>query len=545
MNNDKIYPSSTAEDLLKILFHSIEGIVVYTSSELHIGYVNDAMLKLWRKDISIVGQKLIDAAPEFAEFIPILNQVWQTGQTYQAKGVLANIDIDGVLTPTPFDFAYHPVLGDDRDTKAIINSATDVSERLMIEKQLEAKHRGEEQARLKINILNQDLQAINEEYQATNEELQVTMEEVAALNEEYRTVNEQLNAMNERLQENEHTLSLALEAGNLGIYDLELSSGRMECSEQCKLNFGRPVDRRFDFSDLFETILPEYREMVRRKVADSIEKNTLYNAQYQIERPDGSIHWIQANGSPKYDANGTAIRMVGVTQLITEKKNYDLRKDEFLSVASHELKTPLTALKGNLQMLERMRDRIKDEAVLKLLNASLKSMNKVDGMVGDLLEAGKYSESGLSLKKTSFDLAETLEECYVHLTAEQRIKLNVEAEKAIIEADEKRICQVIINFLNNAYKYAGQSEKITLKVADLGQEVRVSVIDQGVGIPPEKILHLFDRFWQSGDKTRSSQGLGLGLYISAEIIRRHGGQIGADSELGNGTTFWFTLPKVG
>lgn len=545
MNNDKVYQSSTAEDLLKILFHSIEGIVVYTSADLHIGYVNDAMLKLWRKDISIVGQKLIDAAPEFAEFIPTLNHVWQTAKTYQAKSVLANIDIDGVLTPTPFDFAYHPVSGDDGVTKAIINSATDVTARLVIEKKLEAKHLEEEQATLKINILNQDLQAINEEFQATNEELQVTMEEVAALNEEYRTVNEQLNAMNDKLQENEHTLSLALEAGNLGIYDLELSSGRMECSEQCKLNFGRPLDKRFDFSDLFDTILPDYREMVRRKVAESIAKNTVYNAQYQIERPDGSVHWIQANGSPKYDANGTAIRMVGVTQLITEKKNYDLRKDEFLSVASHELKTPLTALKGNLQMLDRMRDKVSDEGILKLLSASLKSMNKVDGMVADLLEAGKYSEGSLNLNKTSFDLAELLEECYVHLTGDERMKLAVEAETVIIEADENRICQVISNFINNAYKYAGQSEKITLKVADLGEEVKVSVIDQGTGIAPDKVLHLFDRFWQSGDKTRSSQGLGLGLYISAEIIRRHGGQIGADSELGTGTTFWFTLPKIG
>ncbi|MGM9475544.1 ATP-binding protein [Pedobacter sp. GSP4] len=543
MNIPNTYQLPNPAELLHILAHALDGIVVYTSKELHIGYINNEMLKLWKKDKNIIGKKLIDAAPEFAEFIPILMQVWEESTTYEARNTFANLDIDGVLTPTPFDFSYQAVVGEDGKTYAIINSAKDVTDRLKIENALDERQEKEAQVNLELHALNEDLQVLNEEYQATNEELQTTMEELAVINEEYRSTNEQLNLTNEKLNENEHTLSLALQAGKLGSYDLELSTGLMECSDQCKLNFGKRLDERFDFADLFDAIIPEYRDMVRDKVAESIQKNTIYNAQYQIKRPDGSLHWIQANGSPRYDVRGNAVRMVGVTQLITEKKNYDLRKDEFLSVASHELKTPLTALKGNLQMLDRIKGRITDEAVLKLLDSAVRSMNKVNGMVEDLLEAGKYSEGNLTLNKTRFDLSSILEDCYIHLSEEELPKLSVDATPISIDADQNRIGQVIINFINNAFKYAPQSKIIILKTEELENEVRLSVIDQGAGIAPDKITHLFDRYWQSGEKSKNSQGLGLGLYISAEIIRRHGGQVGVDSVIGQGTTFWFTLPK--
>jgi signal transduction histidine kinase len=112
-----------------------------------------------------------------------------------------------------------------------------------------------------------------------------------------------------------------------------------------------------------------------------------------------------------------------------------------------------------------------------------------------------------------------------------------------IRADEQKIDQVLVNFVNNAVKYAPDSKEIVVEVQELHDKVKISVIDFGKGIPNDKIPFLFNSYYQIEKAEKSIQGLGLGLYISAEIIKKHNGEIGVDSEIGKGSTFWFTLPK--
>ncbi|MBC8112507.1 MAG: ATP-binding protein, partial [Verrucomicrobia bacterium] len=111
-----------------------------------------------------------------------------------------------------------------------------------------------------------------------------------------------------------------------------------------------------------------------------------------------------------------------------------------------------------------------------------------------------------------------------------------------VYADAARIDQVVINFVNNAVKYASGSKEIRICIEKVDDMAKVSVIDKGQGIPKEKLLHLFDRFYRVDSSGSQYSGLGLGLYISSEIIKKHNGQIGVESELGKGSTFWFTLP---
>jgi signal transduction histidine kinase len=228
---------------------------------------------------------------------------------------------------------------------------------------------------------------------------------------------------------------------------------------------------------------------------------------------------------------------------ITRDKLAEREKDDFISIASHELKTPLTALKGALQVLDRMKD-APTPKLSALLEQATKSMNKVTVLVDELLNASRMTEGQLHLKITRFNLSKAIDECCLHITAAGTYQIVIEGLKDLeVAADSERIQRVIVNFVNNAVKYAATSREIIIRVDREGAFVKVSVADKGPGIAKEKLPHLFERFYRADENGGQYSGLGLGLYISAEIIRKHGGQIGVDSEPGSGSTFWFTLPS--
>ncbi|MEJ7559450.1 MAG: GAF domain-containing sensor histidine kinase [Pedobacter sp.] len=221
------------------------------------------------------------------------------------------------------------------------------------------------------------------------------------------------------------------------------------------------------------------------------------------------------------------------------------RKDDFLSIVSHELKTPITTLKANLQMLERIKNNPQSAVFPKLVESCTKSVEKINIMVDDLLNMHRYSENQLLLDKTTFGIYDLMLVCCNHVRIDGKHELVVEGDKSIlIYADAHRIDQVLVNFVNNAVKYAPDSRTINLKISREEHYVRIAVTDYGPGIPDEYLPHLFDRYWRASHSGKKYTGLGLGLFICAEIVRRHNGEIGVDSELGKGSTFWFTIPSA-
>ncbi|TSJ41000.1 PAS domain S-box protein [Mucilaginibacter corticis] len=355
-------------------------------------------------------------------------------------------------------------------------------------------------------------------------------------------VTEQVNARSAVNDSNER-LAMALDAGRLGSYDLELCTGLMDCSNQCKANFGLNPGDTLNFPDLFTAILPEYREYVEEHVNTAIANNTIYQTEYQIQWPDGSRHWISAYGKPRYDAAGKPVRMVGITQNITQRKVNEQRKDDFLGVVSHELKTPITSLSANLQLMNRLKENPASPVLPKLIDASARSLSKISNLVDDLLNMRRFGEGLLRLEKTNFTIGELLAVSCNHIRIAGTHELLIEGDTHLqIFADENRIDQVLVNFVNNAVKYAPDSDRILFGIEELDGFAKISVRDFGQGIPKEQIPNLFDRYWRANHSGATYSGLGLGLYICAEIIKRHGGTIGADSEIGKGSTFWFTIP---
>jgi two-component system CheB/CheR fusion protein len=158
------------------------------------------------------------------------------------------------------------------------------------------------------------------------------------------------------------------------------------------------------------------------------------------------------------------------------------------------------------------------------------------------LNVNSMNEGQLLLNKKVFNVANMLNQCCSHVREEGSYQLNFKGDDSLqVYADEDRIEQVVVNFVNNAVKYAPESKNIELILEKMPGYVKVSVKDYGKGIPEDKKPYLFDRYYRIDNSSQYS-GLGLGLYISAEIVKRHGGAIGVDSEPGKGSTFWFTLP---
>ena len=230
---------------------------------------------------------------------------------------------------------------------------------------------------------------------------------------------------------------------------------------------------------------------------------------------------------------------------ISASKELDKRKDEFISMASHELKTPVTSLKGFLGLLQRRLTLQRDEKALHYLARMDAQVTKLTKLINDLLDLSKMQTGQLDYREERFDLDELVQEI-VETVQEttQTHHLQFEGQtQAEVFGDRDRIGQVLINLLNNAIKYSPQGDRVLVRVAISQNKALVSVQDFGIGIAKEHQHKIFERFYQVTDaEEKTYPGLGIGLYISYEIVKRHSGQMWVESKKGEGASFYFTLP---
>jgi PAS domain S-box-containing protein len=266
--------------------------------------------------------------------------------------------------------------------------------------------------------------------------------------------------------------------------------------------------------------------------------------QMRIKRSDEIFRWHLIRLMPIKAQHNHIQLWVGTATDIQELRLLQQYKDDFISIASHEIKTPITSLKGSLQMLDRIKANAPSELSFKLIAQASKSLSKVNVLIEDLLNASMANQGQLNISRQQFDLFELINSCVEELDLAAHTII-VQGEKQIeVLADTIRIEQVLVNFITNAIKYAPNAKAIVIDIQKVDDQVKVCVIDNGPGIPAEKIRYLFDRYYQVGNASSLYTGLGLGLYICEEIIKKHHGQIGAKSELNVGSVFWFTLPVV-
>lgn len=230
---------------------------------------------------------------------------------------------------------------------------------------------------------------------------------------------------------------------------------------------------------------------------------------------------------------------------ITEQKELEKKKNEFISIASHELKTPLTSVKAFTQILQRQFRNTKDDRSLYFLDNINNQLNKLNDLISNLLDVSKIEEGRLIFQEKPFlidNLVQKIVVDFQYITSSHVIEKQG-SSKAIVTGDEDRIGQVLINLISNGIKYSPQGTHVIVSVKDNKQTVVISVEDFGEGIPKEDKEKIFTRFFRS-DKHEASRisGFGLGLYISKEIVRSHKGKIEVESKEGKGSTFHVTLP---
>jgi two-component system sensor histidine kinase/response regulator len=226
------------------------------------------------------------------------------------------------------------------------------------------------------------------------------------------------------------------------------------------------------------------------------------------------------------------------------RKQAERKKDEFISIASHELKTPLTSVKGYMQLLGRSIDKGDMEKVKNHLAKAQVQLEKLNELIADLLDISKIESGKLKFNKKYFMVEQLLDNVtdIIHQgNPEFRITRKGKVQQEVY-ADEMRIEQVIINFLTNAIKYSPGTHEIEININMEDEKLYLGVRDFGIGIAPEQQKHVFDKFYRVEETAIHFQGLGIGLYISAEIVRRHGGQIGVKSTMGEGSEFYFIIP---
>lgn len=229
---------------------------------------------------------------------------------------------------------------------------------------------------------------------------------------------------------------------------------------------------------------------------------------------------------------------------ITDKTEIDRRKDDFLSIASHELKTPLTTIKGLVQLLQRMPPESASEKYLTTLDKVGTYVDRLNNLITELLDTSKIRSGNIEVHNEPFTIDKTIRDTVESLslaTPNYNIVLSG-ATDAVILGDELQISQVINNLISNAIKYSPGAEKVDVHVSRVGDFVKVSVIDYGMGISPQDKKKIFERFFRARDIQKKFPGLGIGLYISHEIVANHKGTLWVESEIGKGSTFSFTLP---
>jgi signal transduction histidine kinase len=225
---------------------------------------------------------------------------------------------------------------------------------------------------------------------------------------------------------------------------------------------------------------------------------------------------------------------------ISERRALQRMQQDFIAMVSHELQTPLTSLKGYAQFMQR-RGTYNEKAV----NTILSQVTRLERLIGDLLALTRLESGRLELRRAPLDLvglARTSTEQAAQLSSEHRVVLEAPAGPLVGCWDLDRLTQILDNLLTNAIKYSPNGGEIRVHVEDGGSEAQVSVHDQGMGVSPDALPYLFQRFYRGTNTATNVKGLGLGLYITKALVDAHGGRITAESQVNKGTTVLFTLP---
>jgi two-component system CheB/CheR fusion protein len=422
------------------------------------------------------------------------------------------------------------------------------------------------QANEDLATANAALRTTNEELLVGNEEAQAAMEEIETLNEEQQATNEELETLNEELQATVEELNATNE-------DLESRTGELQeqaaarehlmaalDEERARLNAvlanlseavmlvdtnGCAVLTNAAFQSMFGERLPAIEDASGRPLpaqanpATMAARGEVFTQSFTVAGSDGARRWYAANGQPIRIGNAQAGLVV-----IRDVSEQSLRRlqEEFVALASHELRTPVSAIRGSLQLLQRTFGSQADPRVARYLEVGLSQTRLLEDLVMDLTDVVRIQSGQVPIERAQVNLveiAQTTVELARPLRDNQEIRLDVPREPIAVNGDPRRLQQVLLNLISNAIDHGASAKGIDVRLRREDSIAVLEVTDYGPGIPEEARTRLFERFYKQ-DTSRS--GLGLGLYLARAIVLAHEGTLEVQSTDGQGTTFIMRLP---
>lgn len=388
----------------------------------------------------------------------------------------------------------------------------------------------------------------------------------AELQSQARLHQVQVDEANAALQSHREQLEELLSFARVGAWELDIATGCMACTDQCKANMGLQPDDTIDEARVFgELMHVDDRREVRAAMDRAIAARTHFEVEYRVIWSDGTMRWLMSRGAARYLDDGSAQSMIGFTIDITARKASELHyqavaeeeqrarevsergaraMDHFVSAVSHELRSPLHAILWWSTLLERGTDPIHVKRAGEVIERNTRQLAR---MVDDLLDSGAIATGKLSVELRPLDMAA------LAATVAENLRLDAESRHVTlvvtpslpchVMADEIRIRQVVLNLLTNALKFADRGT-VELAVMVDGNHAVLSVRDTGVGISPEALERIFERFEQAHpERANRAPGLGLGLWMVKNLVLMHNGSVTAHSDgLGKGSTFRVQLP---
>ncbi|RQO73902.1 hypothetical protein DBR43_00390 [Pedobacter sp. KBW06] len=461
------------------------AIALFSGKELLIEAANKKVLEVWGKTEEVIGKPLHIAIPELKDqpFLQIMNTVFTTGKPFHGNEVKAILEQNHKLEEVYSNFVYQPLKNADGETTGIVLIANIITEQVITRKKVEQA---------------------------------------------------------------EEMLRLSIEAANVGTWYMDVNTRDFIASSRMKELYGYYPHEEVSYDAVISQIPEEHRNKVRLAVEQAIASGESYSIEHPvIGHHDQTLRWVRALGKLYPPTVGHTAHFSGLTLDITEQKRDEMRKNDFIGMVSHELKTPLTSLNGYLQLLIARMKKTEDVFTLTSLEKAHLQVKKMSTMINGFLNISRLESGKIHLDMQVFDLdqliAEIIEETRPTL---QHHSLTLSPCNPVsIYADREKIGSVVSNLLSNAIKYSPKGKKIEVNCEVHEGMVEVSVKDEGMGIKPQAIEKLFERFYRVETKhTQNISGFGIGLYLCAEILLHHSGKIWVESEIGVGSTFYFSLP---
>lgn len=472
------------------LIHSSKSLIAIFMGEDHvIDMANDSIRKVWGKGEDVIGKPILEVLPELKGqgIVELLDQVYRTGKPYYADELPVELMINGKPEIRYFDFTYQPQKNIKGEIIGVADIATDVTKQAILNKKIK---NSEKEFRELVDFMP-------------------------------------------------HKITQADPDGQT-----------MFCNKSW-LDYTGKSEKEFIDDSWVDMVHPDDKEEAERQVYSSFEDGTDIDLEVRLLNKDNEYKWHLSRATCIKDENGKITSWLSSSTEIQKLKEEEELKEGFLKLVSHELKTPVTSIKGYVQLLLSILSQESEAGngavkVKPYLNRIETQVERLIRLISEMLDLSRIEQNELELKPEIFNINTHVEEIIDDLTySNKEIQIKLENQfNCEVFADKDRIGQVIINFITNAYKYSPEDYRVDVKIFQENEDfVAVSVIDHGIGIQQEEIQQIFKKFYRvPGNRDDTYAGFGIGLFLSNNIIERHNGKINVESEFGKGSQFTFTLP---